>query len=147
MTSKSQSREEKATIGVVIFIVGIVGIGIIASWVTAEPIKTVVVHDSISQAIQTNPYFAREDNKVAVEWAFIAVVGGSLVSGGFDTKEACYGHRDVMQEENHISGQCVETTTTIVGSYSSITGTTILPNCNQWSTEPFTGRLECKAYR
>jgi len=51
---------------------------------------------------------------MAVSWAYLAVVGGSLLSGGFDSKEACYGHRDVLQEQK-IYGKCVDLTVTISG--------------------------------
>jgi len=42
-----------------------------------------------------------------VTFAYIAVVGGSLLTGGFSNKEECYGHRDVLQEQK-IYGRCVE---------------------------------------
>ena len=96
-----------------------------------------------------------------VSWAYLAVVGGSLLSGGFDSKEACYGHRDVLQEQK-IYGQCVDLspstssgvtwssgltlspatgTVTMGGSSQSVTGSFCLPGTHM--VESSNGTYTC----
>lgn len=43
-----------------------------------------------------------------MEWLYIATLGSLMITGLFQSEEACLGKRDVLQRDNKIYGQCVK---------------------------------------
>ena len=43
-----------------------------------------------------------------MNWIFIGILAGSLVTSGHDTREACEGRAVIMREQKVERGKCVE---------------------------------------
>lgn len=60
-----------------------------------------------------------------MNWLFIRLLAGSVVTSGHDTKEACEGRRVTLTEKGVTGGQCVQAQQQYIGM-----GVGRILNCN-----------------
>jgi hypothetical protein len=44
---------------------------------------------------------------ILMNWLFVAVLGGNLMTATFDKEGGCLGQKEIMMRDHHVTGQCV----------------------------------------
>jgi len=65
-----------------------------------------------------------------MEWIFVAVIVGSIITSGHSTEEQCLGRKAIIEKDNKIVGTCIKApshgTTWTSGSLITLTPNTCL---------------------
>jgi len=70
-----------------------------------------------------------------MDWIFLGIIAGSIITSAHPSEEACLGRKAVM-EKQHIAGICVKAPSNSVGLTSSSSNVIqLLPN-TYFNTEP-----------
>ena len=65
-----------------------------------------------------------------MEWIFVAVIAGSIVTSGHSTEEQCLGRKAIIEKDNKIVGTCIKAPS---HSSSLMFETTLAPSISCYS--------------
>ena len=63
-----------------------------------------------------------------MEWIFVAVIAGSIVTSGHSTEEQCLGRKAIIEKDNKIVGTCIKAPSHGTTWTSGSLATTSTPN-------------------
>jgi len=63
-----------------------------------------------------------------MEWIFVVVLAGSIVTSGHSSREACDGRKATFEREYRVSGQCINMNWESTVHISTVSPTTVCIN-------------------